>query len=242
MSLEFTMQLSSTETDLPSDVACQNELIEVILQADRQAATNIIERWAEDQGYEHFFSQIMEPVLVQLGNEWMRQETITIAQVFVAARIAEDVLNRIAEERKADTANLTLKGPIIFGNIEDDFHSLGRKIVVTFLRIHGWEVIDLGNDVTPKDFVDTALSSGARVIGVSAMTLTTARNITRLRAEIDSRGLKGKLQLAVGGAVFIVNPELVEEVGGDGTAKNALTAIPLFDRLWQAALKESDHL
>ena len=223
-------------------VICQNQLMGAISKADREEASRIIDQCAIDHGYENFFTEIMEPVLIQLGDEWLRQESVTIAQVFVAARIAEDVLNRIAEERKATIGKLPPKGPIVFGNIEDDFHSLGRKIVVSFLRINGWDVIDLGNDVTPKDFVDTAVKSGARVIGVSAMTLTTARNISRLREEIDSRGLKGKIQLGVGGAVFIVNPSLVDEVGGDGTAKNALIAVTMFDRLWQDAIRESTEL
>ena len=90
--------------------------------------------------------------------------------------------------------------------------------------------------------MDTAIQHQARVIGVSAMTLTTARNIRHLRDEIDSRGLKGKVQLGVGGAVFILNPSLVEEVGGDGTAKNALIAVSLFDRLWDEAIRESADL
>ncbi len=236
----MTSPVSDTEERL--DLVCQNQLIEAILLADKEKALQIINRWAADHGNEQSFTDIVEPVLIRLGDEWIKQETVTIAQVFVAARIAEELLIRIAEERKATAGDLPKKGPIVFGNIEDDFHSLGRKIVVSFLRIHGWEVIDLGNDVTPAEFVDTAVQQNARVIGVSAMTMTTARNIRRLRSEIDERGLKGKIQLGVGGAVFIVNPSLVDEVGGDGTAKNALIAVTLFDKLWDAALRESEHL
>lgn len=231
-----------SDTEERQDLVCQNQLIETILLADKEKALQIINRWAADHGNEQSFTDIVEPVLIRLGDEWIKQETVTIAQVFVAARIAEELLIRIAEERKTKTGDIPKKGPIVFGNIEDDFHSLGRKIVVSFLRIHGWEVIDLGNDVTPAEFVDTAVQQNARVIGVSAMTMTTARNIRRLRSEIDERGLKGKIQLGVGGAVFIVNPSLVDEVGGDGTAKNALIAVTLFDKLWDAALRESEHL
>ncbi len=220
--------------DIP-DITVQDQMIQAIKKADLQGAEQVIGRWTDQYGYEEFFSVIMEPVLIRLGDEWIGQESVTIAQVFIAARVAENVLTRIADRRKAAMGELAHKGPIVFGNIEDDFHSLGRKIVVSFLRVHGWEVIDLGNDVTPKEFVDTALKTGAKVIGVSAMTLTTARNIRGLREEIDSRGLKDILRLGVGGAVFIVNPSLVQEVGGDGTAKNAMEAVLLFDRLLKQA-------
>lgn len=220
-------------------IRCQNDLIDAIHRADRQVAHLIIEEYTDVYGYEHFFDEVMEPVLTRLGDEWVSQESVTIAQVYVAARIAEDVLIRIASHMSNTVQPGQRKGPVVFGNIEDDFHSLGRKMVVTFLRINGWEVIDLGNDVSPVEFVDTAVQAGARVIGVSAMTLTTSRNITRLRDEIDSRGLKGKIQLAVGGAVFNVYPSLVEEVGGDGTATNAMSAVFLFERLYDAAIQES---
>jgi methanogenic corrinoid protein MtbC1 len=73
------------------------------------------------------------------------------------------------------------------------------------------------------------------------MLMTTALNIKRLREEIVRRGLGQRIQLAVGGAVFQVCPGLAEEVGGDGTASNALEAGRLFDRLWEKSLgKEAD--
>ena len=92
--------------------------------------------------------------------------------------------------------------------------------------------------MVPGDFVDAALANGARVIGVSAMMLTTAENIRALRSEIDARGLGGRIQLAVGGAVFKLRPELMLEVGGDGTASSAIQAPELFERLWAHSLAE----
>ena len=97
---------------------------------------------------------------------------------------------------------------------------------------------DLGIDVEAKTFVDRAEMAGAKVIGVSAMTFDTAANIRGIRSEIDKRGLKGRIQLAVGGAVFRLRPELVEQVGGDGTAADALYAPALFARLWDQAVRK----
>jgi methanogenic corrinoid protein MtbC1 len=121
--------------------------------------------------------------------------------------------------------------PVVIGNIEDDFHSLGRRIVAVYLRAAGWEVHDLGNDVVAEQFIEKAEAVGAVVIGVSAMMQTTALNIRKLRSLIDSRGIAGRLKLAVGGAVFGWRPELVAEVGGDATAQNASGADALFKRL-----------
>ena len=133
------------------------------------------------------------------------------------------------------------KGPVVMGNIEDDYHPLGRKMVVAFLRVAGWKVLDLGNDVMPKKFVDTALEAGACIIGASAMMYTNAMNIKKIREEIDHRGLTGYLQLAVGGAVFKLRPELVQEVGGDGTAGDATKAPALMDELWKYSSEKGER-
>ena len=111
-------------------------------------------------------------------------------------------------------------------------------MVGTFLKAAGWQVYDLGIDVTPEEFISKALEVDARIIGASAMIFTTAMNTKKLRQKIDNRRLRGRLQLAVGGAVFKLRPELVEEVGGDGSTNNALNAPALFDELWSASLKK----
>ncbi|MEW8228217.1 MAG: cobalamin-dependent protein, partial [Candidatus Thiodiazotropha endolucinida] len=75
----------------------------------------------------------------------------------------------------------------------------------------------------------------AKVVGVSAMMLTTALNIKKVREEINRRGLNKHIQLAVGGAIFTLRETLVDEVGGDGTCKTALGAHELFKSLWAKA-------
>ncbi len=202
-------------------------LLEHMIEADRDGAGALV-RSALGEGIlpESVISYILDPALVQLGRMW-GMETVSLAQTFVAAKIAEDVLVLCLP----DEAPAAVKAPCgiaVMGNIEDDFHSLGRRIVASFLRANGWVIHDLGNDVTAEQFVDKALETKACVIGVSAMMQTTALNIRKLRELIDKRGLNAKLKIAVGGAVFNWRPELVTEVGGDGTAQNAARVHDLF--------------
>ncbi len=213
----------------------QHALIAMIQQADRQGASLLLDDWGREHGYERLLAEVLEPTLLIIGEDWLSSETFTLAQAYVAAKVAEDALLKIAEQKKEGDIVPPSKGPVVIGNIEEDFHSLGRRMLGIFLASDGWIVHDLGNDVPAAEFVDKAIAVGARVIGVSAMMLTTALNIKQLRAEIDKRGLSGRIQLAVGGAVFLVRPGLDREVGGDGTARTALEATALFTHLWQAS-------
>jgi methylmalonyl-CoA mutase cobalamin-binding domain/chain len=204
------------------------QLLKAMIATDREAAGVLIEGIIQ-QGMppEQVITDILGPVLVRIGVLWGK-ESVSLAQTFVAAKIAEDVLLRCMPEVGATSPH---KSPVVIGNIEDDFHSLGRRSVATFLRAAGWEVYDLGNDITAEEFVDKAIEVNASVVGVSAMMQTTALNIRKVRELIDARGLQHRLKLAVGGAVFNWRPEFVAEVGADGTAENAAEVDALLRRL-----------
>jgi len=214
----------------------QHALIELIQKADRQSASLLLDTWAEKHGYDRLLKDVLEPTLLLIGEEWRTAENFTLAQSYMAAKVAEDALLKAADHKKQSNQTAPIKGPVVIGNIEDDFHSLGRRMIGTFLQADGWVVNDLGNDVLAEEFVDKAVEIGARVIGVSAMMRTTANNIKQLRAELDRRELTGRIQLAVGGAVFLVCPGLDMDVGGDGTTRTAIDAPVLFQRLWDASL------
>lgn len=208
-------------------------LVEMFCNADQEGAQALLEQYSAAHGYEALVFEVLGPALSEIGERWNRQ-SCSLAHAYIAVKVAEGIMKKYLAQKKSDTC-AAAKGPVVMGNIEDDFHGLGRSMVTAFLQINGWEVRDLGNDVTPDVFVDTAVKIGAKVIGASAMMYSTAVNIKALRAEIDRRGLSGRVQLAAGGAVFVLRPELVAEVGADGTACNAIEAPALFTRLYSKA-------
>jgi methylmalonyl-CoA mutase cobalamin-binding domain/chain len=218
----------------------QDKLLQSILQTEKDQAVNIISQFADQESYRKAMTELVEPVLEKMGEMWMLDE-VTLAQTYVAGKIAEEVLMKIIDYDENKKVERT-KGPVIIGNIEDDFHPFGKKMVVIFLKHAGWDVVDLGTDVLADEFVEKAIELKSRVIGVSSMMYSTAVNIKKLRQEIDKRGMNGKIQLAVGGAVFRLRPELLKEVGGDGTTDSALNAHVLFDELWQKSIEwEAKH-
>lgn len=207
----------------------RERLLEAIRHSDRMEANVILDAWAGDVGYEETLREVVEPVMEQVGDMWIGEGQVTFAQVYVSAKITEDLLLKAAHGLQALAPKTGAR--IVIGNIEDDFHSLGRKMLGIFLEATGWEVHDLGNDVPAARFVEEALRLDVHIIGVSAMMYNTALNIRQIREEIDRRGLTDQLRLAAGGAVFNIRPELADTVGADGTARNALQACELMHAL-----------
>lgn len=206
-----------------------DELLRCMISSERGDARELVDAWLHTgHAPESFITEVLSPALVQVGARWSKQR-VSLSQTFVAAKIAEETLLRCAPPSCPPMK--ASRGRIVLGNIEDDFHGLGRRIVGTFLRSSGWTVHDLGNDVPAEDFVTSAVELDAPLIGVSAMMHTTALGIRRVRRLIDEQGLGSRVRLVVGGAVFGARPELAEEVGADGMAKSAHLADALFTRL-----------
>lgn len=203
-------------------------LLKMIQNSDRTNASILIDQAIKEEiPPQQIIEEILDPVLIQMGTMWGKGE-VSLAQTFVGAKIAEDILFKCVPK---EGHFIKSKGKVIIGNIEDDFHSLGRRVVSSFLKASAWEIIDLGNDVIPEVFLETAIQEKAQIIAVSAMMQSTAMNIVKVRQLIDQRGFKNKIMLAVGGAVFNWKPELLDIVGADGTAQNAAAVDEMLTKL-----------
>jgi methylmalonyl-CoA mutase cobalamin-binding domain/chain len=208
----------------------KKKLIELIIEAKRTEAVSLIDKLAEDAGYFAAINLILEPVLIEIGEMWSK-ENLSLAQGYVSAKITEDILLNAVDSSEWQLKQTENNVPVVLANIEDDFHALGRKMIGTFLKAFGWQVHDLGNDVLAEEIIDAAVKCNAPIVGVSAMMYTSALNIKKVRDEINRRNLQDKIKLAVGGAIFKVRPQLVNEVGGDGTASSATEVPELFSHL-----------
>ncbi len=209
----------------------RKKILEAIQVADLELATKLLKKWGDLYGYEKFSEQILLPILEEYTQDDFKRGGSPLAQGYVAARFAEIAMSMVMENIPSDQLSKPTKGPIVIGNIEDDFHSLGRRIICAFLNSNGWIIHDLGNDIPANEFVEKAMETNSPIIAVSAMMYSTAVNIANVREELIQRNLENQIKLAVGGAIFNLRADLMKEVGGDGTVKNALHVPKLFDTL-----------
>ncbi len=119
---------------------------------------------------------------------------------------------------------------VVLATVEGDIHDIGKNIVGLMLRNHGFDVIDLGKDVSATRIVDTVEESGAALIGLSALMTTTMVRMEETVALLRSRSLSAKVM--VGGAV--VSEAYARSIGADGHAVDAVEAVRLAKRLLDA--------
>ena len=114
-------------------------------------------------------------------------------------------------------------GRVVVGTVQGDLHDIGKNLVGIMLKGAGFDVIDLGNDVAPERFVDTAESSGAAVIGMSALLTTTMPRMSAVVDLVQARGLAGRIRTIVGGAP--VTESFARDIGADAYGFDAANAV-----------------
>lgn len=115
------------------------------------------------------------------------------------------------------------KGKIILGVVEGDVHDIGKNIVKVMLTASGYEVIDLGRDVSTPEFIEKAKSEGAHVIAMSTLMTPTLMSMQEVEEGLDKEGMKGKVQTIIGGGS--VSEEWRERIGSDAYGKDATEAV-----------------
>jgi len=115
-------------------------------------------------------------------------------------------------------------GVVAIGTVKGDLHDIGKSLVAMMMEGSGFEINDLGTDVTPEAFVE-AVRAGANVVGLSALLTTTMPMMEKTIQAITDAGLRNKVKIIIGGAP--ITTEFAKEVGADGFAPDASQAAKL---------------
>jgi len=118
-----------------------------------------------------------------------------------------------------------MAGVVVLGTTKGDIHEIGKILVGTLLTAHGFRVHDLGVDVPGEKFAAKAREFNADIVGVSALLTTTMRNQKSVVEAIENAGLRSQVKIMVGGAP--VTRRWADEIGADGYAKDAMSAVTL---------------
>ncbi|GAG32846.1 unnamed protein product, partial [marine sediment metagenome] len=114
-------------------------------------------------------------------------------------------------------------GKVVLGSVQGDLHDIGKNLIGIMLKGAGFEVIDLGTDVPPERFVETAREHDAAVIGMSALLTTTMPAMKNVVDLLNEQGLAGKVKTIIGGAP--VSSQFAREIGADAHGYDAANAV-----------------
>ena len=174
--------------------------------------------------------QVVVPTLTEVGNRF--EDLEIFLPELMAAGEAGNASSKVIEEAVTSSGmQVQSKGVIVLGTVKGDIHDIGKNIVASLFKAHGYKVIDVGKDVSAATFIETAEENKADVIAASAlMSITRAgcREIADLLRELQ---LETKYKLIIGGGS--TDQEYADEIGADGYAFAASGAVELVNTLLQ---------
>jgi 5-methyltetrahydrofolate--homocysteine methyltransferase len=166
--------------------------------------------------------------ILELGDKWIRGEAF-IADLVAAADAMKAGMTILKEEVVKRGKRVKYLGRAIIGTVEGDIHDIGKSIVATLWEAAGLEVIDLGVDVSPSKFVEAIRQYNPDIVGMSALMTTTMLKQKETIEAIRQAGLRDKVKIVIGGAP--TTEEWAREIGADGWAPDAISAVELVKRL-----------
>lgn len=164
-------------------------------------------------------NQAMISAMAEIGRRFEAQECF-VPEMLVAARAMQAGL-AILKPHLVE-ADIEPVGKMVLGTVKGDLHDIGKNLVAMMMEGAGFEVVDLGVGVTPKQFVEAVREHQPRFVGMSALLTTTMTSIPATIEALKEAGLRDQVAVMVGGAP--VTQEFVEKIGADLYAPDASSA------------------
>lgn len=158
--------------------------------------------------------------------ERFRRNLIYVPEVLISARAMKAGMAILAPILTASGVEPVAK--VVLGTVKGDLHDIGKNLVGMMLQGGGFEIIDLGTDVSAERFVATLQETGATLVGMSALLTTTMPYMAKVVQAIKENGLK-EVRTMVGGAP--VTQQFANDIGADGYAPDSASAVELAQRL-----------
>jgi 5-methyltetrahydrofolate--homocysteine methyltransferase len=162
----------------------------------------------------------MMPAMAEVGRRFECNEYF-VPELLLAARAMKAALELIRPRLVASGAKPTAR--VAVGTVKGDLHDIGKNLVAAMLEGGGYEVIDLGVNVTPEQFVAAVKEKGAQIVAMSALLTTTMPAMKTTMDALQSAGVRRQVKVLVGGAP--ITQKYADEIGADGFSESAAGAV-----------------
>lgn len=199
------------------------KLYEAVLSGDNKAAVAITkEALAEKTDPMELVTTYMIPAMDEVGRRFECSEYF-VPELLLSARAMKAALELIRPLLTA--SGVQPVGRVVIGTVKGDLHDIGKNLVSSMLEGSGFEVRDLGTDVSPEKFVQAVQETNAHVVCLSALLTVTMPSMKTTITALENAGLRPQVKVLVGGAP--VTSQYAQQIGADAYGENANSAVTL---------------
>jgi 5-methyltetrahydrofolate--homocysteine methyltransferase len=193
-----------------------DRLYESIVKGDAKSAKSVTEEALEGgTNPQILVDTYMIPAMNEIGRRFERGDCF-VPELLISARAMKASLELIRPLLAARGAEPV--GRVVIGTVKGDLHDIGKNLVSAMLEGGGFEVVDLGVDVSPEKFVQAVQEKKAQIVAMSALLTTTMVSMKTVIDALEAHGIRKRVKVMVGGAP--VTQEYADSLGADGFSDN----------------------
>lgn len=167
-------------------------------------------------------NQYLVPAMDEVGRRFQCNDYF-VPELLISARAMKAALELIRPHLAARGDKPI--GRVAIGTVRGDLHDIGKNLVASLLEGGGFEVIDLGVNVAPEQFIKTVREQNATIVAMSALLTTTMPAMKTTIQALKDAGVRDQVKVLIGGAP--ITQKYAEEIGADGYSENAVGAVAL---------------
>lgn len=211
----------------------QKDFLTTLLDGDAEKAVSIA-KGTLDQGTgpTEFFQKCISPSLEEIGKRFETLE-IFLPEMVTAADVVQEVNDQVITPavEASQTEKIEAAGKVLMATVQGDLHDIGKNMVTLMLKVNGYDVIDLGTNVSPSEIVDRAQAEGVNIIGMSSLLTTCLPYMKDVYDYLEGKSIRDQFHVIIGGAA--TTPDFADDVGADGYGNSAAEAVELCKKLMQ---------
>lgn len=165
--------------------------------------------------------QVVVPALEEIGLAW-EEGNVALSQVYMSGRFCEELVEKVLPPSDPDRKHQPRSAIVVLS----DYHMLGKRIVYSLMRASGFELYDYGR-MDVDELVERAIADRVRVLLISVLILPSALKVREVCARLKAAG--APVKVIVGGAPFLFDAQLWQEVGADAMGHSAADAITIVE-------------
>ncbi len=207
--------------------ATLKEIFEAVLAGNKNETEDKVKKALDENvGPEEILKGGLIDAMSEVGERFERGDYY-VPEMLVAARSMQAGLALL--KPLLMEANVKPAGRVVFGTVKGDLHDIGKNLVAMMLEGAGYEIIDLGADVSPAQFAEAVREHSPDIVGMSALLTTTMPEMKNVIEALEDIRIRDRVKVIIGGAP--VTQEYATKIGADGFAPDASRAVTLVRQL-----------
>lgn len=204
-----------------------NNIYEAVLKGNLPLALESAQKAiSEDIDPQMIINNYMSKAMEEIGSRFESGQAF-VPELLMSARAMKGVLD-LLKPLLANNSSALL-GKVVIGTVKGDLHDIGKNLVASMLEGCGFEVINLGVDISTEKFVQAVKEHDANIVCLSALLTTTMNYMKEIVMALEQEGLRNNVKIMIGGAP--ISLEFANEIKADGYSDNANSAVSLAKKL-----------